>query len=212
MAFTDYEALCDSIGNWLARDDLIEETKDWIWLTECDVQRTGKFRMRDEIAIGTTVNEQEWIDLPGDYSEGGLLRWTSDDNLPTVEVGSYDTVDKIQKDPNRRNAGTQMRVGFLHGSRLYIGPRPGELDYELFYKAGVQHLGSKVKTNLLLQQYPDCLLYWSLVQSAPFLGADERVQIWAGFYDNAKEETRMQEWRARSGHGALRMRPDVKVA
>ena len=211
MAFTDYDDLCKTIAKWLARDDLAADIKDFVWLAEVDLQRSIKFRMQDEIASGETTTTEEYIELPADYAEGGFLRWTNDDTLPSIEVASYDVVDGIQKTPSRDQTRGQPRVGFLHGSRLYIGRIPGSIEYDIFYKAGVQHLSSKVRTNLLLQQYPDCLLYGALVTSAPFLGADERIQTWMSFYENAKEETRMQEWRARSGHGTLRMRPEVAV-
>jgi hypothetical protein len=90
-----------------------------------------------------------------------------------------------------------------------IGRAPGEVEYDLFYKAGVEHLGGEIQTNHILQEYPDCLLFGALTVASPYLGADERIGTWANMYDNAKEETRMAEWRGRSGHGVLRMRSDV---
>ncbi len=210
MSFKSYNALKMTIANWLARDDLESDIPDFIWLAECDVQRTVKFRLSDAIETGVTVADQSYIDLPDDYAEGGFLNWTSDTSLPTIEVVSYDVMAKIQKNPPFvATAGLDVRVGTLHGNRLHIGRAPGEILYELFYKRGVSHLGLKQQSNTILEQYPDVLLFGALLYSAPFLGADERIQTWVQYYDNAKEETRMQEWRARSGHGALRMRPDI---
>jgi len=212
MSFVDYDNLCATIGDWLARDDLTAQIKDFVWLAECDIQRKVRFRdPQDKIFQGSTVDGQEWLSLPGDYAEGGLLRWTSDDNQPILEVGSIDVVDTLQRDRNRGFTGTRLRAGFLWGDRLYIGPSPGDLTFDLFYKSGVQHMGQDISTNLILQEYPDCLLYGALGTSAPFLGADERLATWGPLYERALEETQMAEWRARTGHGTLRMRPDVKV-
>jgi len=204
--FASYNALVETVERWLARDDLTDDVGAFIWLAEVDLQRAIDFRMRDAIATGTTKDTQRWIELPRDYVEGELLRWTSDDSLPTIGIASHDRVDALQK-----SSSTTMRVGAVHGNRLYIGPTPGTADYELLYKAGVQHLGAQVPTNILLEQYPDALLYGALVHSAPFLGADERLQTWMPLYESAKEMTRASEESARYGPGALRMRTDVKV-
>lgn len=212
MAFSGYDSLKETVADWLARDDLEAQIEDFIWLAECDLQRQVKFRMLDKIALGTSVDGQNYLELPADYAEGGFLNWVSDRSLPSIEVVSYDITARHQKNPAlTARTGGDTAVGTLHGNRIHIGQAPGEISYELFYKSGVQHLGGANQTNYILQQYPDCLLFGALTVAAPFLGADERIQTWVGFYDNAKEETRMAEWRGRSGHGVLRMRPDVCV-
>ena len=49
------------------------------------------------------------------------------------------------------------------------------------------------------------------MHSAPYLGAEERAMDWGQLVGRAKESARQQEWRARSGHGPLRMQPDIGV-
>jgi hypothetical protein len=210
MPFTSYSALVATVSDWLARDDLNAQVRDFIWLAECDVQRTVKFRLADKIEYATSIDKQSYIDLPADYAEGGFLNWIGDTTMPSIEVASYDVTAMHQKSPSftSRSSG-DTSVGTLHGEKLHIGQSPGAVPYEFFYKSGVQHLSERVPTNTLLREYPDCLLFGALVVATPYLGSDERIETWNGFYTNAKEETRMQEWRARSGHGALRMRPDV---
>ena len=210
MAFVGYDALKEAVADWLAREDLEPQIEDFIWLAECDVQRQIRFRMLDTIKEGTSVDGQNYIDLPLDYAEGGFLNWISDRSLPSIEVVSYDIMARHQKNPAlTARTGGDTSVGTVHGNRLHVGQAPGEVTYELFYKAGVQHLGGENQSNHILREYPDLLLFGSLLFAAPFLGADERIQTWLGFYENSKEETRMAEWRSRSGHGVLRMRPDV---
>jgi hypothetical protein len=211
VPFLNYDNLKDAVANWLARSDLGTHIPDFVWLAECDIQRTVQFRLSEKQASGTTVNEQAYIDLPKDFVEGLYLQWQNDTSIPFMEIVSYDVNDTITRNAVTSARGYPMRGGTIHGDRLYIAATPGEVDYTLWYKAGVQHLGVDVPTNLILQQYPDTLLYGALAHSAPFLGADERLATWVGLYDNAKEETRQQEWRSRTGHGALRMRPDVVV-
>ena len=208
--FNNYDELVKTVERWLARDDLTNDVKGFIHLAECDLQRTCRFRLGDKTATGTTVDGQGWIELPTDYAEGHWLDWTGDDTLPTLEIRSFDMMDSTQNELNQYNA-TVLRAGAVVGSRLYIGPIPGSVDYRLIYKAGVQHLGPDVPTNRILVLYPDALLFGALVASAPFLGDDARLATWTPLYQNAKEETIRAEERARYGPGALRMVPDRHV-
>ena len=210
-AFVDYDNFVKAVGDWLARDYLSEEIPDWIWITECELQRDLNLRLNDAILTGTAVADQEYLDLPDDFAEGFYLRWESD-TLPPVTVSSFDKLDAIQK--GRETSGTQntrTRHGTFHNNRIYLGPVPGALDYTLFYKSGAQHLGPANQTNIILQQYPDALLYGTLMHSAPYLGSDERALVWGQLYARAKASARQQEWRARTGHGPLRMQPDIEV-
>lgn len=209
--FVDYDNLVTGIGKWLARDDLAEIVPDFIWLAECELQRDLPLRLNDATETSTAIAGQEYIDLPADYAEGFFLRWASDD-LPPVTVSSFDVVARLQKSSETQAGDSaRPRVGAFHNNRVYIGPKPGSQAYTLFYKSGTQHLGPTNPTNILLREYSDALLYGSLMHSAPYLGADERTLVWAQLFDRAKEGARQQEWRARSGHGPLRMQPDIEV-
>ncbi len=210
-AFIDYDNLVTGIGDWLARDDLTAQIPDFIWLAECELQRDIPLRLNDSTATGTAIAGQEYIDLPTDYAEGFFLRWDSDD-LPPVTVSSFDVVARLQKSSETQSGDSASpRVGAFHNNRLYMGPKPGNQGYTIFYKSGTQHLSSTNPTNLLLKEYPDALLYGSLMHSAPYLGADERTLVWGQLFERAKESARKQEWRGRTGHGPLRMQPDIEV-
>lgn len=212
--FTDFDALVAGVGDWLARDDLAADIPAFIWLAECELQRDCDFTERDTVATGTTVADQEYLDLPADYISGELLRWDSDQTLPAVNVASLDVVARLKSQRNGVPSGvaTQTRAAFLWGNRLYYAPVPGAVDYTLFYTAGINHLDDAANnTSELLTRYSDALLYCTLMHAAPYLGADERIATWAPLAERAKESVRMQEWRKRSGHGPLAMRPDIRV-
>ena len=52
-------------------------------------------------------------------------------------------------------------------------------------------------TNWLLDAHPDAYLYGSLMQSAPYLQADERIGIWAGKYNQIKEQITASDEKAK---------------
>ena len=209
--FSDYNGLCTAISDELARSDILTAIKDKIWLAECDIQNNIRMRMRDGFWQSQTTSNEQYITFPDDYAEGGFLRWTSDLTLPPIEIVSYAKMDQIQKDPTLSLDTTRVRVGTVHGNRLYIGPVPGVVEFDLFYKAGVQHLGAAVKTNYLLANYPDTVFYGALHHLASYTGDDGKIQTWGPFYERAYNTCEKAEWRGRTGDGILRMRPDVQV-
>jgi len=48
---------------------------------------------------------------------------------------------------------------------------------------GVSALSNASSTNWILQNHPDLYLYGSLSEASPYLGADERIQVWRTLYE-----------------------------
>ena len=210
MSFLSHDELVETIGTqWLARDDLDAQIKDFIWLVECDAQRRLRLPEADAIAEGTSVAGQNYIVLPDDYSTGVRIQWTGDTILPTLELATRDIVFKAQQ-----QIATNVPVpgvGDVFGNRLYIGPGPGSTDYELYYKRGTVHLGQNMPTNRLLREYPDALLHGSLLEAGLYLKDPERVMAHAPLYQEAIRVARINEDKYKWGPGVLRMKPSVTV-
>ncbi len=204
-AFKDFDSLIDTIQRWVSRPDLVAEIPDFVWLCECELQADIAFRLNDATTTGTSVTDQEWIQLPSDYVEGRLFRW-EDNDAPPINVRSWDAVSRLKK-----AAITQTRAGVVHKDRLYVGAVPGAVAWTLFYQAGVEHLSDSNQSNTILELYPGCLLYGALKHMAPFIVDDPRLPLWMGLYSELKEVARMQEWGARASHGPLMVSPDVAV-
>jgi len=210
MSFLSYDELVETIGSqWLARDDLAADIKDFIWLVECDAQRRIRLPETDAIISGTSIAGQNYIVLPDDYSTGVRVNWTGDTLLPTLELATRDIVFKAQQQV-ASNAPVPG-VGDVFGNRLYIGPGPGSTDYELYYKRGTVHLGQNMQTNRLLQEYPDVLLHGSLLEAGLFLKDTDRVMSHAPLYQEAIRIARINEDKYKWGPGVLRMKPSVTV-
>ncbi len=207
-----YKALIETVESYLHRSDIEDDIRVMIWLAECAIQRTLDMRINDTQIDGVTIAGQDYIDLPRDYVEGKFLNWTSDSQLPNLEITSLDMTTYTQKNPQLvPSTGNRVRVATVHGNRLIIGQSPGEKAYTLYYRSGVSHLSEDAPSNILLREYPDTLVFGALTVSAPFVGADERMPVWQSFYADGLEETRQAVWRARASSGTLRMRPEVTI-
>ena len=61
------------------------------------------------------------------------------------------------------------------------------LTMEVLYYEQPAFLGDDNQTNWLTEYAPDLLLYATLLESAPFLKKDERLQVWQTMYDRAAQ-------------------------
>jgi hypothetical protein len=95
------------------------------------------------------------------------------------------------------------------GDRLYLAPAPGADRYTLFYLGRLMPLSPSNSTNRILKDAPDALLYGALMHSAPYIGDDQRLQLWGTLYGQAKDSYKKMEWRSRTGGGPLQVRPDI---
>jgi hypothetical protein len=84
--------------------------------------------------------------------------------------------------------------------------------YTLFYRARFDYLKDVVDTTgttWLLDQFPNLLLYGTLMEAEPYIKNDPRTALWAARFTDALTAIRKQQWRKRTGGGELRVRPDV---
>ena len=69
-----------------------------------------------------------------------------------------------------------------------ITPTPATAQtLEVLYYEQPRFLGDDFQTNWLTEYAPDLLLYAALLEAAPFLKKDERIQTWQGMYDRSAQ-------------------------
>ena len=78
--------------------------------------------------------------------------------------------------------------------------------YEIDYYAKLAKLSVSNTTNWLLTMSPDVYLYGSLLQAAPYLQDDARIQVWAGLYQRGIEALNLADERGSMTGGALMAR------
>ena len=67
----------------------------------------------------------------------------------------------------------------------------------MLYYGRIPALSDIETSNWLLNDAPDVLLYGALLQSAPYLVDDARVQVWAGLYQSGVEALNIENEKAR---------------
>ena len=181
MSIATYTDLKAKIAEYLARDDLTSAIPDFITLAEAKFNRE-LFVRQMEVRATTTADinsaEPEFITLPSDFQSMRRVRVTSADRKPQLEFMSG-----VQMDEYRTKSGNVSgapRYFTIFGTELELAPTPdAACTIEMVYRANVPALSDSNVDNWLLLQAPDAYIYGSLLESAPYMKEDARIQVWA---------------------------------
>ena len=190
MAITTYAELKTAIANWLNRDDLTAVIPDFISLAEARIARDLR-HWKQEKRVTTDVNER-YENLPNDFIEIRQVQHTSG--------GSISSVSSVEMEKLRAasDAGGKPKYVRLTADQLEFYPTPdASYSISMLYYGRIPALSDLEPDNWLLRDAPDVFLYGALLQSAPYLVDDARVQVWAGLYQSGIEALNVENEKAR---------------
>jgi hypothetical protein len=199
MALSTYAELKTSIGDWLNRSDLTNAIPDFISLAEAQVERT--LRTRQMIVRANASFDAQYGAVPADFLETKSLKLTSTNPQTPLEFLSIDALDN--KASEYTGSGKPRFFGVVGGQFRLVPVPDATYTTELTYYAKLTKLSSSVATNWLLTSSPDIYLYGALLQAAPYLQDDARIQVWSSLYDRAMSELQTADDRGASSGGAL---------
>lgn len=112
-------------------------------------------------------------------------------HMPVFER-DYDYIRSIY--PDTSVTGVPKFYGDADYNHWLIQPTPDQrYPFKIPYYGTLSFLDETTQTNWLTINAPDLLLYASLLESVPFLKVDERIPVWQGYYNAAKQALQMQE-------------------
>ena len=199
MALSTYAELKTSIGDWLNRSDLTTAIPDFISLAEAQIERT--LRTRQMIVRANASFDAQYGAVPSDFLEVKSLKLTSTN--PQTPL-SFLSIDALDAEMTKYTASGKPKFFGVVGGQFRIVPTP-DANYttELTYYAKLTKLSTSVASNWLLASSPDIYLYGSLLQAAPYLQDDARIQTWATLYERALNDLQTADDRGSSSGGAL---------
>jgi hypothetical protein len=199
MALSTYAELKTSIGDWLNRSDLTSVIPDFISLAEAQIERT--LRARQMIVRANASFDAQYGAVPSDFLEAKSLKLTSTNPQSPL---SFLSIDALDAEMTKYTASGKPKFFGVVGGQLRIVPTPdATYTTELTYYAKLAKLSSSNTTNWLLTSSPDIYLYGSLLQAAPYLQDDARIQTWATLYERALNDLQTADDRSASSGGAL---------
>lgn len=178
----DTASLQAAVTEYLARDQdavLVARIPTFIQLFEAKMNRglfVRQMESRANALTDPTAAEPEFIALPADFQSMRRIRLTSVTGKPFLEFRSQLQLDEFRL--QRGDGGGQPHFFTIFGNEIELAPTPdGIYTVEMVYRQTIPPLATNT-TNWLLTLAPDLYLYGALMESAPYIKADARLQTW----------------------------------
>lgn len=204
MAITTYSELKSSIADYLNRDDLTSVIPTFISLAEAQMDREVRHYRMIERASGQI--DSRYSQIPNGWIETVRFNIATGDGAETrLELTSLDDMSQLRE--NGDNIADKPTHYALVGETFELFPTPDqEYEIQLIYYERIPKLSDSNTSNWLLEIAPDAYLHGSLMQSAPYLKDDARMQVWASNYASALATVNLDNERARFGGSGIRIK------
>tara|TARA_R100000655_G_scaffold34945_1_gene67888 strand:- start:1302 stop:1928 length:627 start_codon:yes stop_codon:yes gene_type:complete len=184
MAITTFSELKTAISNWLDRTDLDDRIPEFIALAEARHRRDFKIRRMETRVTANTIADTEYYSLPDDFTAMRNIQLNTD---PKTSL-EYLTPEQMDRVHGGSITGKPKAYSII-GNSFQLRPIPDAVyEIEMLYYKYFTALSDSNTSNDMLTYHPDLYLYGSLVEAEPYLQNDKRIQVWAGFYDRAKQD------------------------
>ena len=194
MAITNYTELKDSIADTLNRDDLTSVIPSFISLAEAALNRDLRHWRNENRAVAPV--SLRYTALPSDFVEPIRMELSAD--KAKVTLMSHYEMQTLRQSTNDRK-GRPRHYNITQGE-IELFPTPDtSYDLEMYYYGKIPDLSASTATNPVLTNFPDVYLYGALLHSAPYLGDDQRAQVWASLYRAAVDAINSQSEKAKQG-------------
>jgi len=181
MSYTNYSDLQASVASYLGRSDLTTEIPDFIRFAELRLGRELRTRPMLNSATAPTVANDARTALPTDFLEIRDLFIQGNPRRPLT----YMSPSAFSREARADIIGLPVFYTIL-ASEFKFAPIPdAAYTLEILYYAKPTFLSTANASNVFLANYPDALLYASLIEAEPYLINDARSQLWATLYDRA---------------------------
>lgn len=148
--------------------------------------------------------DSRFSQLPADWLETLRFHISSGDTY-RLELISLD--DMVEFREQSLNTSGRPKYYAHVGDTIEVYPTPdGEYTSELMYYQSIPALSDSNASNWLLDVAPDAYLYGSLLQAAPYLAEDERIQVWSGLYAGAVSSLNSSSEKSKHSGSGLRMK------
>ena len=190
MALSNYTELQASVADFLNRSDLTSVIPDFITLSEADFNRSIRVR---EMSVRTRGPiDGQYVKLPPDFLEMRNIELLTD---PVTHL-AYKNLQNLDLHRAADSTGRPLYYSIMQNNIEFAPVPDGDYTVEIVYYQKVPALAVN-STNWLLDNHPDAYLYGSLMHSAPYLHADERVGLWAGKYSQIIQQIKTSDENAK---------------
>jgi hypothetical protein len=190
IQIVDSASLQTAVIEYLARDQdttLIARVPTFIQLFEAKMNRTLFSRQMETrsqaITDPSVTSEPEFVALPADFQTMRRIRLSSETGKPRLDFLSGTQMD--EKRTSVANVSGVPRYFSIFGNEIELFPTPAAITtLEMIYRQNLPSLNAN-STNWLLALAPDAYLFGALLESAPYIKQDARIQVWGAAVQSA---------------------------
>jgi hypothetical protein len=206
----DFQGICNKLADTLNRQDMTAVIPDFVTLATSRIQR-DMARVKHPYMINrsqATVIDN-YVPLPSDFvsifqimfqdTTQNFVYVSPDQSKEVLARGWDNTSSPFLVTQNSVSATSLTTYYTIIGNRIRIFPAPTQTSpdqLDLWYYARLNPLNNQTTTNWVLSRYPDLYLYGALVHTAPYLKADERIQVWESAYQTILKDIEVEADRA----------------
>lgn len=177
VVFPDsFANLQTAVANELNRQDLTDNLPVFIRMAETLLER--QLRCPDMINRAYATASTPTIPVPSDFLEMSLMTYLTPPYGGAMEYISPEDFKRKQFE----NYTGKTRYFTVIGQQIDLLPEPSAgapATLEMVYYKTIPRLSASQTTNWLLVKHPDLYLYATLMQSAPYLIEDDRINLWS---------------------------------
>lgn len=197
---TNYATLQTAVADYLARDDLTDFIPNFIQNAENKVYRTLNLR-NEETALSVSISAGVAA-VPADFK---VLKFAYYNATP-VQLLRWVGVEELYNDYSDRSETGYPYIISREGANFVFGPVSVDGTLSGIYYAKLSALSSSNTTNWYTTNAPEVLLYGALLESAPFIQDDARLQTWGQMYQSAIDTIKDEQKNAETSMGSIRQR------
>ena len=175
LLITDYATLQDAVADWLLRSDLTDRIPTFIQSAESSLRRDIRIRrLHNEVFPVSSAEET----FPPDLLQLVSLSHNGPTFFGDIDIVPSGSLSELVSQYG--STGPPRAAARIDTNRFRFSPVPDtRYDLELVYWQTVPRLSDTVTSNWLLEEHPDIYLYGTLMETAPYLRDDARVNVWA---------------------------------
>lgn len=196
MSIDTFAKLQSEVLDTLNRTDLVADITEYTpgtiegavirAISKAERRITRRLRTRD-FETSTTFNLVAGVEtstIPSDYNGAKTFVLTSS---PQAVLVSKDMTQLVSDTPST-TTGQPLAFSAFGTSFYYRKIPDSAYAAKLFYYFQPTPLSATNTTNIILQKYPDLLLYGTLIEVTAHVEQDDRIQLWKGAFDEAVKD------------------------
>ena len=210
MSITTYAELTTAVGNYLARSDLSSYVGDFIVGAETRIAfgseepfQSEPLRIRAMETVATLTPSAGAVTLPS-----GFLALKSIYETGSVKRQLEQT--SLEDFYRKWSGSTQGNASFyaIEGESIRLAPQ-GTSDIRIVYYKKFDPIATASPVTWLLTNAPHVYVYGALLEAAPFIRNDARLQVWHGMFRSVVNALNSSDKRDRWGGSVAAVKNDV---